>query len=591
MIKVGKLYRDFDIRQEDITAESRTVNLSFSSEEPIERFFGLEILDHQPKSVDLRRLKRGGALLIDHDTTNQVGVIEEVSIDGLKGRAVVRFGKSTKAEEIFQDVLDGIRKNISVGYRIKEMKLEKQEKDVDTYRITRWEPLEVSLVSVPSDITVGVGRSQETDLMEVIVQRDEEIKDTEVRMEITEIKDLDKAKQEERMRGLEIMALGDKHGCLELSRKAVEDSVSIDDFRATILEKVYKAKPIETRDQDPMIGMSDKEIRSYSLVKAIRQIADLKPLDGIEKEASDATGKIAGRSAKGFFLPQDVMKRALNVTDATKGGFTVGTELLAGEMIELLRNKTLVAQLGAKQLTGLVGNIAIPRVSGGATAYWLPETGEVTATDQAFGQLGLTPHKLIGDTAYSKELLMQSSIDIESFIREDLMRVLALAKDLAAINGTGSDGQPLGIMQTTGVQTVTFGAAPTWAKVVDFETLVATANADIGAMAYLTTPGVRGKWKTTVKVASNAIFLWEGANIGGQVNGYRGEATNQVPDNKVIFGNFADLILADWAGIDVVVDPYSLKKKGQIEITITLWADSAIRNPVSFVVSTDAGNQ
>lgn len=114
-------------------------------------------------------------------------------------------------------------------------------------------------------------------------------------------------------------------------------------------------------------------------------------------------------------------------------------------------------------------------------------------------------------------------------------------------------------------------------------------NALLGQLAYLTTPSVRGKWKTTEAFSSTGITLWNLTT--GLVNGYRGEATNQVPSDKVIYGNWRELILADWAGIDVVVDPYTLKKAGQIEVTITMWADNGVRHPVSFCVSTDAGNQ
>src|SRR3989337_1116814 len=182
--------------------------------------------------------------------------------------------------------------------------------------------------------------------------------------------------------------------------------------------------------------MSAKEKRQYSLLNAIRgmwlQKEGGKPFDGIEREASEAVAKMTGKKPNGFFIPEDIFnpRAVMQTGDGTKGGFTVGTDVLGGEMIEPLRNKTLIAKLGARQLSGLVGNVAIPRVTGGAIAYWLPETGEVTASEQAFGQLGLTPHRLVGDTAYTKELLMQSSIPVEAFIRDDLMRVLAIAIDL-----------------------------------------------------------------------------------------------------------------------------------------------------------------
>ena len=398
----------------------------------------------------------------------------------------------------------------------------------------------------------------------------------------------------ERERVSEIMAIAEAHNCTALGREYIQSGRSVDEFRQAVLENVYNARRAL---ESPNIGMSAKEKKRYSIVRAIRAVSEFKPLDGLEKEASDEVAKLCGRKPDGFFIPHDVMlhdiRADLSAGEATKGGYTIGTDILGSSMIELLRNKMIIKRLGATVLGGLVGNIAIPRVTGGGTAYWLPETGEVTKSDQTFGQLGLTPHRLAADTAYSKELVMQSSIDVEAFVRNDLMTVLAIEKDRAAINGSGANGEPLGILNTTGINTVTFGGAPTWAKVVDFETQVADANADVDNMSYLTTPAVRGKWKTTPQVSGQAVWLWEkGPERGvGDVNGYPAYATKQVPSDKVIFGNWADLIIADWAGVDVVVDPYTLKKKGQIEVTITMWTDIGVRHAVSFCASTDSGAQ
>lgn len=608
-LKTGRLYREAQFVRETINQEARTAELAFSSETPVDRWFGQEILDHGPKSVRLERLRAGGPLLVNHDASDQVGVVEDVRIErDRKGRAVVRFGNSPRAAEIFADVREGIRRNVSVGYWIHEMVLESEKNEQLTYRATDWEPLEISLVPVPADITVGVGRDHDPMVETRVITPDpaptqqpqggQAMEKEDKSVGGAAVLDLDKARAEartqEQTRVRDILALGEQHHCPELARAALSEGTAVDVFRGQVLEHVYKAEKIAS--VDPKIGMSPKEKQRYSLVRALRLLMNGQSLDGLEKEASEATAKIAGRAARGFYIPQDVMEhaeRVMQVADATKGGYLVGTEVLGGSLIELLRNKPLVAQLGARTLTGLVGNVAIPRVTGGATAYWLPETGTVTASDQAFGQLALTPKRLVGDTAYTKELLMQASLDVEGFVRNDLMTVLAIEKDRAAINGLGANGEPLGLLNVSGLGSVTFGAAATWAKVIDFETQVANANAEIGPMAYLTTPAVRGKWKGAVKVTNQASFLWDnGAQPGsGLVNGYRAEATKQVPSDKVLFGVWSDLIFAEWAGVDVVVDPYSLKKSGQIEITITLWCDLGIRHAGSFAVSTDSGAQ
>jgi HK97 family phage major capsid protein len=618
-IKQEKQFRSFRIERAAVNAESRTVDLSFSSEMPVERWFGMEVLDHSKSSCDLSRLNSGGALLIDHDPSDQVGVVESAEIDTKekKGRATVRFGKSQRASEIFQDVQDGIRSLVSVGYDVTEVKTEKgQANSPDIVRILRWQPLEISIVSIPADPSVGVGRNHDkTDEKHMRIHLDPEPSPggggaapaTPAPAPTVNVEEITKnVRTKETERAKVVRSLAKAHNLADFGEEHVMAGTEINEFRNALLEKIPQARALTPAERNPAIGMSDKEVRKYSLLRAISTASE-KRLDGLEKEASDAVAKRIGREPSGplgFFVPWDVStaptldrgiaaqrvayQRALNVNAGASGGFLVDTEVQAESMIELLRNSMVISRLGARSLSGLTGNIAIPRITGGATAYWLPESGQVTASDQAFGQLGLVPHKLMANTAYTKQLLVQASPDVESLVRSDIMAVLAIEKDRAAINGLGASGEPLGLLNTTGINSVTFGAAATWAKVIDFEQQVESANALMGNCAYLTTPATKAKWKGATKVTNQAVFLWESGN---QVNGYNAIASKQVPSDKVIFGNWNDLIIADWDGIDVVVDPYTLAKTSQIQITITLMSDLCIRHAVSFTVSTDSGAQ
>lgn len=271
----------------------------------------------------------------------------------------------------------------------------------------------------------------------------------------------------------------------------------------------------------------------------------------------------------------------------------------AEAFIELLRNLTVCYELGARKLGGLVGNVAIPSQNGGATAYWVGENDQTNASNLTFGQVGLTPHRLSAVTALGKMLLAQSSVDVEGLVREDLARVLAIAIDLAALAGPGDAGAPLGVIGTPGIGAVAFGATATSSKTLEFETAVANANALLGSLAYVTTPSTRAKWKAIPKIAASTmpIFLWEaplsaGRLAGeGSVGGYRAVATKQVPANKVLFGNWADMVIADWIGMDVVVDPYTLADKHQIKVTINMLADVGVRHVGSFAASSDSGAQ
>jgi HK97 family phage major capsid protein len=495
--------------------------------------------------------------------------------------------------------------------------------------ITRWHPIEFSFTPKPAEPRLPAIKPlkslTEEDLAE-IAKAFSEAGDAETEKAAPTIEVVDSGAQSEppttaqtsmtdaerkAARELEITemkSVGTHFKCVETAEDFIHLGKSLDDLRKEIAENVIKARPVTT---DPTIGMSKKEVKSYSFLKALRE-AHAGRLSGLELEASNATAKAINRTPSGFFFPHDVaalnlaqsqdlgaqaMKsladaiKNLNQTTFASGGALVGTNLLTGSMIELLRNKPLVAQMGARGLSGLVGNIAIPSVTGGATAYWLNEQGSVTASDQSFGQLGLTPKRLIGRTGYTKELMNQTDISVEAFVRDDITTVLALAKDLAAINGTGGS-QPLGILNTTGRSTdVTFGAAATRAKAIEFQKNVAVNNASRGALAYLTTPTVAAKWLNISEGTATSDFVWKGNIDSGMVVGRRAESTNQVPSDKVIYGNFNDLILADWAGIDVVVNPYTNDATGVVTITITLWTDTGVRHAVSFCVSADSGAQ
>jgi HK97 family phage major capsid protein len=580
--------------------EARTVELAFSSEEPYERWWGIEVLDHSPTSIRLARLQQGGAVLMDHDTRDQVGVVESVRIDADRvARAVVRFGRSVRASEVFQDVIDGIRRNVSVGYMVHNVALVEQRDGVETYRVTDWEPYEVSLVSVPADPTVGVGRNATPEAAPAPSPKIE-IKESTVDGNTPSTNGADI----ERRRTAEIIAIADayaKYNLRDLAHQAITAGQSVEEFRTAAMERMAAA-PKPTAD----IGMSEREVKEYSLVRVLSALAN--PRDqaaqraaGFELECSQAAADKAGKKARGIIVPFDVMKRDLVVGTATAGGHTVATNLLSGSFIDLLRNAMMLPGMGAQMLTGLSGNIAIPRQTGGATAYWLAESGAPTESQQAFDQVTLTPKTVGAFTEISRKLLQQSSIDVESFVQRDLAITLAQAIQTVAIAGGGTN-QPTGILATSGIGDVaggTDGAVPTWAHIVELETDVAVANAAVGTLSYLTNAKVRGKLKTTSKVSGQNGFIFESGAT--PLNGYGCAVTNAVPSNltkgagtgvgvcsAIIFGNFADLIFGMWGGLDLLVDPYTFSTSGTVRVVAHQDVDVAVRHPESFSAMKDA---
>jgi HK97 family phage major capsid protein len=390
----------------------------------------------------------------------------------------------------------------------------------------------------------------------------------------------------------EIYEIGDAINDRELARKAIKDGTTIDELRKHVLETHFKAKPV---DPDAgLVGMSGKETKSYSLIRAMFSMATKGRLEGLEKEAHEAAIKTLGREmdSKGFFVPDDVtrswgrvpLKAANQVTLATSGGFLVQTDL--GPMIELLRNKPQVVAAGATTLGGLVGDVALPVQTGTTTAYWVSELGALTDSNSVFGQKKLTPKRLGATIPYTTQFLAQTTIDAESFVQNDATTVLNIEKDRAALLGTGADGQPVGIANTTGINAdVTYNGLATWAKVVLSETGIGNDNADIGPMAWVLDSATVGQWKSTLKTATyGSIYLIE----NGTANGYPIFKTNQVNSaHQSFFGVWSQLIMASWSGLEVIVDPYALKKSGQVEITFNELVDQLVRQPLSFNVSTD----
>jgi HK97 family phage major capsid protein/HK97 family phage prohead protease len=560
--------------------EERTFEFPFSSEYPVARYFGNEILSHEIKAADLSRLNDGAPLLFNHNPDRVIGVVERAYIDGNKrrGYARVRFSRNPFAQEILSDVKDGILRNVSFGYSIDKM----EERGSGDFVATAWSPFEISITPIPADPGVGLGRSLEDDIAASAAPTPDPIPSMEnttpdlavVRAEAAEA---------ERARISDISALCDKHGMADLGRQLIESGRSIDEARAAVLDKldIHQEPVIMTAAE---IGLNEKESRNFSFLRAINYLAN--PTDraareaaAFEIEASDAAAAKLGRQSRGITIPQDVLRRDLNVGAATAGGNLVATELDAGSFIDLLRNASALDQAGATVLTGLTGNVAIPRQSGAATAYWVAESGAPTESQQTVDQVSLTPRTVAAYTDYSRRLMIQSSIDVENMVRNDLARVIALKIDYAGLYGTGSSSEPLGLKNTTGIGTEDFAAdTPTFAEVVALESDVATANALAGNPVYLMNAAMRGGLKTKAKDAGSGLFVME----GNEVNGYRGVLSNQVASGDLWFGNFADLIIGYFSGLDIMVDPYTNSTSGTVRVVAMQDCDIAVRHPESF---------
>lgn len=597
-------YRVMTLERRDDAA--RTVEASLSSETPVHRpGLGNEILVHTPDAVDLSRCPL--PLLTSHDsTTTPVGIIENVRIVGGKLRGVLRFGGSSRALDCWEDVKAGILRSISIGYRILDGKA-----SGDNYRVSRWQPFEASLVAVPADPTVGIGRSMKSQTPGVSKMEHIEAQESRDELSRSQRRAASRANAEAVDAMIEINAISQQ---FDIPVSEVSDFVrrhgpNLDAFRNYTLSKMKDTGKIRLHE-DSELGLTPREVEQYSFRRAILAQVDPKYRSdaGLEMEVSRAVASKLGRDPAGLFIPQELLtaqRSTMAVGEVGMGQALRPVDHLAGSFIDVLRETSIVLRAGATEMKGLHGDVAIPRKTGSSTPFWVDEDETITQSGLTIGQVSMKPHTVASHVRYTRRLLIQGSPDVEMMIRRDMAEEIAEAVDRAAIAGSGSNGQPLGILNTVGVSSVaidTNGGPLTWDHLLKLEEALYLGNAVDSSCAYLASHALRRMMKGTLKVTGDAGagFLWENGRQPGEgiVNGYLGLASNNVPTNLtkgtgtalsgMIFGRWSDLAVGQWGGLDIVVDPYSYAQNQIIAITSALDVDIAVRRTASFAVIKDA---
>jgi HK97 family phage major capsid protein/HK97 family phage prohead protease len=640
-MKLGLLYRFAQFDGTTVDTEQRTARLSFSSETPVRREFGNEVLSHRAGAVDLARLNSGAPLLFNHNRDDVLGVVEsaEVGADG-RGYATVRFAKTQRGDEIMGLVADKVLTNVSTGYSIATMdKTAGERGGPATFTATKWTPAEISIVTVPADPSVGIGRAESIEEIEVAVRdlsaapaaiitttgntmTPEEIAAQQAAARL-------EARDAERARQTTLNVLATRHasvaGMGDLIRQLRESDQPLEACRAAVLEKLGAVQVPVGDGQRDALDLTDKEKRAYSLVRALRAQSDGNwSAAGFERECSVALAGKRGQETAGFYFPTNVrfedptgdITRAASASayaagagvGATGGSNLVATQLMAGSFIDILRHKALVMQMGATVLSGLVGNIAIPRQKGTSQVYWIsPEGADVTESEGQFDLVSMSPKTVGAYNQITRQMLMQSTPDIELLVRNDVARVMGLGIDSAALVGTGTAGQPLGVFNQAGIGSVVGaggnGTAISIDDMIDLETAVASSDADFGSLAYMTNAKVVGALKKLKSTTGQ--YLWTNAPGGqrgatpGEINGYTVARTNQVPSNltkgtgtnlsAVYYGNWSDILIAEWGSMEILLNPYGAGfKSGTLEMRALQAVDVNIRHAASFAVKSDA---
>jgi HK97 family phage major capsid protein/HK97 family phage prohead protease len=636
-------------------------DISLSSDTPIDRGWYTETLDHSADAVDLSRAATGINLLWNHNSDQPIGRISDLKVgkdgDSRKLNGTAKFYSHAGAQEKRSMVDEGLRE-VSVGYTVSSYEYTPgTAKAGDAYVAKRWTPLEASLAPVPADNSVSISsraadgeqrfpvsisvRSTETNAAPAVQQERTTMNETE-----RAAADLAAAKQKE---PTEIARLARTHGMSDKVADWLAEGKTLNEVRGIILDAKANTGAAETLRSSTTTGLDlpAKEAREYSYSRAILAAAELregrKTENCLELEVSTALERtIPGTYARkgGLLIPTSL--RNSGIQEFAGGGASQGKALRAmltqlsrsgtldsatvnalkevvfteygGELIEILRNMAMVISMGARMLTGLGGPVAFPRQLTDSIAQWIAENpgsgGQVTNSNPTTDLVTLAPHTLMASSAYSRQLLVQASIDVEAFVRSSISAAHALALDLAAIHGTGLNNQPLGIYNQVGVGTVDYTAGVfgvtgnkiAYAGLIQQEVLVANANALLGTLGYMTTPSIGGDAKNSLKFPGAAVAqgapLWDGPLADGEMNGYRARCTNQISktmgasgapsggtNHGLIYGNWADVLIGSFGGaMEMIVDPYSLKKQGLIEVTSFQMADVAIRHPGSFAV-------
>ena len=663
-----------------VEGEDRTIEATFSSEEPVERWFGVEILSHEKGAVDLKWLRSGNApALWMHDPRQHIGVISKASHDSEARSCAcrMRLAKDDEGEKQLARCRDGITCNTSVGYRIMEWERTDDPADEEampTYRATKWKPHEVSLVSTPADETVGVGRSRmfrtpdtnststtavtlptRTPPSPTMEPTAEQIATNKAEAARAANEAIAAAVKAERKRINALNAIRTKYdptGKLvtdeDFARFSEDAEGGENALRSFLMDKIATADRTENRPNVTVTEARDQLPFLYALRDVVREMEGGAPISGRMAD-DDKALRIASVSAFGagarsrgqLIVPSEfvrgglsrmpsrnlseVVRSAENAQQFTNGGALVGVTF-APTIIEYLRPSPVLERAGAMRMSGVQGGpgtIRFPKQVGDIYGTWAASQVASTPSVLPFGAVDASPKRLIAQVQIDKQLLMQESFDVQAYIQNSVMKQFALSLDLAGLIGNGN-GMPLGILNTPNIQagTVTFNGpsassgtlAPQYNNFLLFLSNVLAANAgSLGKRSYITSPQSMINWagvpKATPAATQTVNDKWmlefgvggkEFSVLGSEVfestylhslpTAYSSAGfTLPVPD-LAIYGPFNQYMFLEWAGMEVIYDPYTQAAKDLIVLTFRMYADGICQQPTAFVTSSNAGN-
>jgi len=550
----------------------RTIEASLSSEYPVQRARGKEVLAHDPAAVDLSRAPL--PLIVGHDPADlPVGIVEGLRVEGGRLRGSLRFGESARAQEVYADVKAGILRSLSIGYLVQAT----QRGQGDSYRVTRWQPYECSLVACPADPSVGIGRSMNINTPQEGKQ-----------MDINDIK-----REQTRVMGeLETLAAsGSDTEALAAKRAELADL----DSRLAVLEDLAKRRGSDDKVPGPASPASavptrDGEVRILAPGDKLADITSRALPDGIKPEEL-SLGRVLRGLVTGDWSGAEAEKRAVMAEGTSSlGGVLVPTPM-AAQVIDLARNQAVIFQAGAATVPMTTNTLKMGKVTGDLTAYWRAENEAITASDMSFDGLTFTAKALAAICTISVELL-EDAANINGLIENSIAQALALELDRAALFGSGSGSEPKGLNGVTGVQAISMGdngaALTGYGPFTQAMQKLYEANAVPGAFVFSprTWAALEGLVDTTGQpLAAPASFASAGKLVSNQIPNdlTQGTAHNA---SAAFVGEWANLMVGLRTSLTLEAsrvagaDAFS---KMQVMIRAYLRADVQVASPGHFV--------